>query len=104
MYRDSSLRPRARAFAGSVSSVTFCSTASHFEGPRIAAAWAVCCGVTLYGTAPRDVTPLSASIFGPSAATTTGGKVAWWRGLVDAVEIGAHRRQRFLVAMAAYTF
>src|ERR1700687_3084988 len=29
---------------------------------------------------------------------------AWWRGLVDAVEIGAHRRQRFLVAMAAYTF
>ena len=38
---------QARALAGSVSIVTFCSTARIFFGPRIFAACAVCCGVTL---------------------------------------------------------
>lgn len=61
-------RPRLREIG---SSVTFCSTASHFEDPRIAAAWVVL---------RRHVV---------------------WDG---ATRLGIAQRQRFLVAMAAYTF
>src|SRR4026209_2200492 len=112
----------ARARVGSVSIVTFCSTASHFLGPRIAAACLVCRGVTLYGTAPRDFSALSPSIFGPRAATRNGSStprgaplhlrtkvcdqdrqlLAGRHVLVDAVEISPHGRNGLVVAMAAH--
>ena len=52
--------------------------------------------MTLYGTAPRDLAPLSEGCDHDRQRFAGGFK------LVDAVEIGAHRGQRLVVTMAAY--
>ena len=94
--------PRAR-LASSVR-ITACSGASSFPAPSRSRACAVCSTGTKYGCAPSVRSRARSSIFGPSAASTTGTRSAA-RGHVGRrlhrVEVCAHGRERRAVRLAA---
>ena len=97
---------RCRASSASVLSTTDCSTARILSAPMTRARRRGVLGRAWYGCAPSARSAESASIFGPSAASTRRGGVGRLHGeeqrRVHVVEVVPHRRERRPVRRLAH--